>query len=115
MNDYSTFILRTNEKICLFKLRFIKHASSNFFGNHFSKFSKLHLIAPTSGTLIHGVYKPKNDYHLTSTYWEYIAYRRESYFKGKLPVIISIIALMKSYGFGIDDIILWCMQQLELL
>lgn len=51
---------------------------------------------------------------VTDTYKRYCIYRREQFFKGKLPVIIAFLALMKSYGFGIDDIILWCMQRLKL-
>ncbi len=51
---------------------------------------------------------------LTMTYKRYCLYRREQFFRGKLPVIISILALMKSYGVGIDDIIAWCTQQLML-
>lgn len=29
-----------------------------------------------------------------------------------ITTLISVLSLMKSYGHGIDDIILWCMQRL---
>jgi len=32
-----------------------------------------------------------------------------------ITTLISILALMKSYGYGIDDIFTWCMQQLTQL
>lgn len=32
-----------------------------------------------------------------------------------ITTLISVLALMKSYGFGIDDVVIWCMQQLELI
>ena len=32
-----------------------------------------------------------------------------------ITTLISILALMKSYGFGIDDVVIWCMQQLGLI
>lgn len=41
--------------------------------------------------------------------------RSDAFFLNRLPVIISILALMKSYRIGPDDIIFWCMQQLGLL
>lgn len=39
---------------------------------------------------------------------------KELFFLKRLPIIISILALLKSYGLGADDIILWCMKQLGL-
>lgn len=31
-----------------------------------------------------------------------------------ITTIISVFALMKSYGYGIDDVIIWCMKRLGL-
>lgn len=43
---------------------------------------------------------------------------RKSYIRDKwipyiITTVISILALAKSYGFGIDDIFTWCMQLLK--
>ena len=114
MTDYSLFILPAKEKILLLKLRFKKNVPKEYFGDYFTKFRKLDLIKAKSYTYVNGFATPEDSYLLSSTYWEYISYRREQYFKGKLPVIISICALMKSYDIGVDDIILWCMRQLGL-
>lgn len=43
-----------------------------------------------------------------SALYEWIMYR----YYVKVPIIISILALMKSYGWGIDDIILLCIRVL---
>lgn len=32
-----------------------------------------------------------------------------------ITTLISVLALMKSYGFGIDDAVIWCMRQLGLI
>mgnify|MGYP005775263797 FL=1 len=40
---------------------------------------------------------------------------REKWIPYIITTVISILALMKSYGFGIDDIFIWCMQQLRQL
>lgn len=32
-----------------------------------------------------------------------------------ITTLISVLALMKSYGFGIDDVVIWCMRQLGLI
>ena len=39
---------------------------------------------------------------------------KDSFFQNRLPVILSILAILKSYKLGPDDIILWCMQLLGL-
>ncbi len=115
MIDYSLYILTTKQKLLLFRLRFKKNVPSEYFGVHYHKFLKLNLIKTKSYTYPKGVPMPENSWLLSSIYWEYITYRREQYIKGKLPVIISLFALMKSYNVGIDDIILWCMRQLGLI
>lgn len=43
-----------------------------------------------------------------SALYEWLMYR----YYVKVPIIISILALMKSYGWGIDDIILLCIRVL---
>lgn len=37
---------------------------------------------------------------------------RKKWIPYTITTVISVLALMKSYGHGIDDIILWCMQRL---
>lgn len=40
---------------------------------------------------------------------------REKWIPYIITTVISILSLMKSYGCGIDDIFIWCMQQLKQL
>lgn len=55
-------------------------------------------------------------YTITEDGKGYLRYLKNESRKKWIPYIItttiSVLALMKSYGYGIDDIILWCMQQL---
>lgn len=41
------------------------------------------------------------------------AYIRDKWVPYVITTIISVLALAKSYGFGIDDIFTWCMQLLK--
>lgn len=55
-------------------------------------------------------------YTITEDGKGYLRYLKNESLKKWIPytitTIISVLALMKSYGHGIDDIILWCMQRL---
>lgn len=41
---------------------------------------------------------------------EYKNHKREFWVPYVITTLISVFALMKSYGFGIDDLITWCMK-----
>lgn len=56
---------------------------------------------------------PNGTYSITPQYERYRAYRRDLFFSGKLPVIISVIALIGAYRHEIFSVVRAIMQLLK--
>lgn len=115
MDNFDKIILTHKERFLLFTLRIQKKRKKDILK---PPYRQLHLHSLISPNYLpehgpEGESIPDGTFSLTNNYKRYCIYRREQFFKGKLPVIIALLALLKSYGFGIDDFIFWCMQQLK--
>lgn len=74
------------------------------------------LIFVSVNTIFVNSFDSVSSYSITELGKGYLRYRKNELLKEWIPYIIttciSVLSLMKSYGHGIDDIIIWCMQQL---
>lgn len=59
-------------------------------------------------------YTPDDIFTLDITAYDLLDDVKDSFFLYRLPIILSILAIMKSYKIGPDDIIFWCIRQLGL-
>ena len=114
MENFDKIILTPKERFLLFTLRIQKKRKKDIWK---APYRQLHLYSLISPNYLpergpEGESITDGTFSLSDNYKRYRAYRREQFFKGKLPVIIALLALLKSYGFGIDDFIFWCMRQL---
>lgn len=108
--DFSNIVLKFSERVFLFSLRFKK---KRILPKEMHYLYVNDLISPnyTDKKDAFGVFIPDGTYSLSDKYTRYLIYRRDNFFKGKLPVIISVIALLRSY----KDEILWLLQELAKL
>lgn len=115
MDSYDKIVLTPWERFLLFTLRIQKRRKKDIWKMPYRQLHLYGLISPNyyPERGFEGESIPDGTFSLSSNYKRYCIYRREQFFKGKLPVIIALLALLKSYGFGIDDFIFWCMQQLK--
>jgi len=109
-DDFSSLVLKPSERLYLFLLRIKKKAQLP----DSMRYLYLHdLVKQNSSGKTDQLNAPIPDdtYSLTDKYYRYAIYRRDLFFKGKLPVILSAIALIKSF----QDEILWLLQELAKL
>lgn len=108
--DVAQIRLTPAEKLFLRKLRFKKHLP---LPENMRNLRSLGLVDPDyldeKGPI--GECVPSGTVHLTDKYIRWCFYSRDTVFKEKIPVIISVIALLKSC----QDEILWLLRQIAIL
>lgn len=93
---------------------FSKSGNSNRYIQHLLLRSYIQLVSAPIYSAGEFVEQESDTFVLTTDATNLLDEQKEHFFLQRLPVILSILAIMKSYGVGPDDIIIWCMRQLGL-
>ena len=109
-DDFGKIVIKRNERLYLLSLRFKKKRKLPPSMRYLYVYG---LVVPnyTGERDQLGGFIQDGTYSLSDKYARYSIYRRDLFFRGKLPVIISVIALLRSYR----NEILWLLQAIAKL
>jgi hypothetical protein len=110
VHDYNQIFLSTKEFFYLQQFRFQKYVVCDSYKEPYSTLRKLCLINPLDTGQVDSMGQNIPNYHrcaLSEFGRRYLIYRREQFFKGKFPVIIAFIALIKSFDHEIYLFLSW--------
>lgn len=115
MHDFDQVLLTLSERWILFRLQFKKKVSEDFFRSSFHHLLQCKLITINykKERSESGAYIRDGTYSLSPNYKRFRIYCRQRFFYKKLPIVISIIALIGAYRAEILLIIQGLMQLLK--
>lgn len=107
-NDYDKIMLSFKERRILRRIMKKEKVPYSFCSDHqrdvFLKYELITIWSPKIVTSAGRVVSESSvlpEIHITDKAKRYFLYRKEDYFKGKIPVIIALIALIKSFDVEI--------------
>lgn len=106
------FYLTIREKIFLFLLRFKKKIKPRFDVHQLASYGLIRSNHSSEKNEI-GEWLKDGTYSLTDSGKRYFIQRREAFFVKRLPVVISLVALIKSFWPEISALFNWVIEKLS--